>query len=67
MNDITLVYLPSGLPRRHCTASEPMKMADKDSYQWGHPDATYVSDFFNLAIFQCPNCGLTFHAPPRQN
>ena len=64
-DQIHLVYVPSQLPRRHCTAESPMPTADKDKYQWGHPDAAYKEDFLNLAIYTCPHCGLTFHAPKR--
>jgi hypothetical protein len=65
-DDPVLVYVPSALPRRHCTEDSPMQMQDKDAYQWGHPDAGRIRSFFNLAIYQCPHCGLTFHAPERQ-
>ena len=66
-DDVTLVYVASGLPRRYCTDASPMQMRDKDDYQWGHPDAYRVGAFFNLAIYQCPHCRLTFHAPERQH
>lgn len=65
MTDPILVYVPSKLPRRYCTDDSPMQMQDKDAYQWGHPDAYRVRAFFNLAIYQCPHCNLTFHAPER--
>lgn len=65
MSDPTLLYLASGLPRRYCTAASPMTVADKDKYQWGHPDATEVMPFFNLVVYRCPHCGLHFHAPAR--
>ena len=66
-DDVTLVYVASGLPRRYCPDASPMQMRDKDDYQWGHPDAYRVGAFFNLAIYQCPHCRLTFHAPERQH
>lgn len=65
MTDSTLVYVPSGLPRRYCEAGNPMPMADKDKYQWGHPDAVEVAPLYNLMIYRCPHCGLHFHAPAR--
>ena len=51
--------------RRHCSAAAPMTEADKDKYQWTHHDAAFVKDFFNLALYTCPHCNLTFHAPKR--
>lgn len=60
-----LVYLASALPRRYCTDESPMPDADRDKYQWGHPDAYRLRSFFNLAIYHCPHCRLTFHAPER--
>lgn len=65
MTDPTIIYLLSGLPRRYCEADSPMQQADKDRYQWGHPDAEFIEPFFNLGIYRCPHCGLTFHAPMR--
>lgn len=64
-DDVTLVYVASNLPRRYCTDASPMQMRDKDNYQWGHPDAYRIGAFFNLAIYQCPHCWMTFHAPER--
>jgi hypothetical protein len=61
----TLVYVPSALPRRYCVKDSPMPMADKDKYQWGHPDAVDVGPFLNLRLYRCPYCDLTFHAPAR--
>lgn len=63
--DPILLYIPSPLPRRTCTAASPMPMADRDKYQWGHPDATGVAPWYNLTIYLCPHCGITFHAPAR--
>lgn len=65
MTDPHLVYVPSALSRRWCTADSPMAPADRDSYQWGHPDAVDVAPLYNLMIYTCPHCGLTFHAPKR--
>lgn len=62
---LTAVYVPSGLPRRYCEAGSPMPIEDKDKYQWGHPDAADVGPFFNLRLYRCPHCDITFHAPPR--
>lgn len=59
------VFLGSGLPRRYCEAGAPMPMADRNRYQWGHPDAVEVRPFFNLVIYRCPHCQLEFHAAPR--
>lgn len=61
----TLYATPSGLPRRACTADKPMPEVHKDRFQWTHADAEYVEPFFNLALYKCPHCGLTFHAPMR--
>lgn len=61
----TIHETPSGLPRRYCTADEPMPQADKNRYHWGHADAEYVEPFFNLALYRCPHCKLTFHAAKR--
>jgi hypothetical protein len=58
-----LVYAPSALPQRTCSAAEPME--DKNVYQWGHPDAEAVRPFFNLMLYRCPHCSLVFHAPMR--
>jgi hypothetical protein len=60
-----LVYVPSALPRRYCTADSPMDMADKNNYQWGHPDAVEAEPFHNLVIYVCPHCRLAFHGPKR--
>jgi hypothetical protein len=64
-DDPILVYVASSLPRRYCTAASPMQAADKDKYQWGHPDAAPLRPWFNLVIYLCPHCALEFHAPPR--
>jgi hypothetical protein len=64
-DDLVLVYVPSDMPRRYCTAKEPMAAADKDSFQWGHNDAVAMAPLFNLVIYRCPHCHHTFHAPPR--
>lgn len=66
MTDPFLVCVPSALPRRYCTADSPMAQADRDAYQWGHPDATAVAPWYNLTIYLCPHCGITFHAPKRE-
>jgi len=58
----TLLYARPALPRRYCEKDSPMPAADKDKYQWGHPDAEDVGAFFNLRLYKCPYCGLTFHA-----
>ena len=50
------------LERRYCTAEEPMPEADKDKYLWGHGDAKEVGPFFNLTLYECPNCKLSFTA-----
>lgn len=42
-----------------------MQLADKSNYQWGHPDAEYIEPLYNLGIYHCPHCDLTFHAPMR--
>jgi hypothetical protein len=60
--NITFAYVPPSLPRRYCEAASPMPEADKDRYQWGHGDAVFVEPFFNLGLYKCPHCGLTFHA-----
>ena len=65
MSDPTVIFVPSDLPRRLCDAENPMPTADKDRYHWSHPDAEYVEPFFNLGIYRCPHCKLTFHAPMR--
>jgi hypothetical protein len=57
-----LVFYRPALERRYCEAGSPMPMADKDRYQWGHGDAVFVEPFFNLGLYKCPHCGLTFHA-----
>jgi hypothetical protein len=62
---LTLVYVPSALPRRCCTAERPMQPQDRHRYQWSHPDAVAVEPFFNLVIYRCPHCTHTFHAPQR--
>ena len=59
-----IYYTP--LPRRTCTADEPMRHEDRDRYQWGHPDAVEVMPFFNLVVYTCPHCKHTFHAEPRR-
>jgi hypothetical protein len=64
-NDLHLVYVPSTLPRRSCTAESPMQEADKGKYQWSHADALDVAPFFNLMVYKCPYCGTKFHAPKR--
>jgi hypothetical protein len=53
------------LERRECTADAPMPIADKDKAFWIHHDAVDVGGFFNLSLFTCPHCNLTFHALPR--
>ena len=53
------------LERRYCTAEAPMPREDKDKYQWGHGDAVDIGPFFNLRLYECPHCRLTFHALPR--
>lgn len=53
------------LERRICTKEAPMKMEQKDDYRWGHPDAAEVKPFFNLMLYDCPHCGLTFASYPR--
>lgn len=63
--DIGIISVQPKLSRRICTAEEPMKEEDKSKYQWGHPDAKYVEPFFNLALYTCPHCNLTFHTQPR--
>lgn len=62
----TLYATPSRLPHQTCDADKPMPQADKDRFQWTHADAEYIEPFFNLALYKCPNCGLTFHAARRQ-
>lgn len=42
-----------------------MPLSDKDKYRWIHADAVDVMPFFNLMVYQCPHCGLGFHALPR--
>lgn len=64
MSGPTVVVLRGALPRRYCTADSPMPMADTDKYQWGHGDAVALGPFFNLVLYRCPHCGLTFHAAP---
>jgi hypothetical protein len=61
----TLYAIRSALPRRLCDAASPMPMADKDRFQWSHPDAEFIEPFFNLGLYKCPHCKLTFHAPRR--
>jgi hypothetical protein len=51
--------------RKECTADASMPGEDRHKYFWIHADAQEVGDFFNLKLYQCPHCGLTFHAPPR--
>jgi hypothetical protein len=65
MSDPILVLVHRPLERRYCSADSPMAMADKDRFQWGHPDAAAVKPFFNLVIYRCPHCNLYFHAPAR--
>lgn len=67
MRSVFALYVPSQLPRRICTGESPMPAEDKDKYQWGHPDAKFLRDFFNLGIYRCPHCELTFHAPKRKS
>lgn len=52
------------MERRFCTADAPMPMEQKDVFRWSHPDAQPVRPFFNLMIYECPHCKLTFHALP---
>ncbi len=52
------------LQRRLCTAEEPMALADKDRFRWGHPDAVSQGPFFNLERFLCPHCTLMFTCVP---
>lgn len=52
------------LERRYCTAEAPMPLTDKDKYMWGHPDAVVLAPYFNLVLYQCPHCQLTFKALP---
>jgi uncharacterized Fe-S cluster protein YjdI len=61
------VTLYDHLPRRTCTAAEPMPHEDRNHYFWTHPDAKEVEPFFNLVIYWCPNCALNFHAPKRSH
>lgn len=53
------------MDRKDCTAETPMSMEDKAKYYWIHHDAVDVEPFFNLMLYRCPHCGLTFHALPR--
>jgi hypothetical protein len=58
----------STLPPRTCTAASPMRLADKDAYQWSHPEARYIAPYFNVArvpLFRCPHCGVTLDGPVR--
>jgi hypothetical protein len=52
------------LERRVCTAASPMQRADKDLYWWGHPDAVKLRPFFNLVLYECPNCKMAFTCFP---
>ena len=53
------------LARRYCEIRSPMPIADKDKYQWGHPDAVEMAPFFNLMVYECPHCKHVFHAEKR--
>ncbi len=49
-----------------CSKEQPMAMEDRQKYYWSHPDATFLRPFFNLGLYQCPHCNLTFHCEMRQ-
>lgn len=53
------------MERRDCTAEAPMNMEERHKYYWIHHDAKEVEPFFNLMLYKCPHCGMTFHARPR--
>jgi hypothetical protein len=54
------------LERRICTKEHPMPLEEMRKYQWGHPDARKSGEFFNLWLYTCPNCGITFHDFPNE-
>lgn len=52
----------------YCTKEHPMpREQDRDQMgqHWIHVDAVEKGPFFNLRLYECPNCGITFHALPR--